>query len=177
VEAGSFGRDGIFCRAFYPPLTIKAEADGIRGPGISARRGLQTMRVYGPNGTALATAPKTARRAAGGFALSEDEAPRQSGPSGSLRAISTVDALIALQGVENPTERKKRAVAKGRNALDVLDALKLGLLEGDVDQPMLARLKVAADGLGDTSGDPMLDAILGEIDLRVAVELAKAGVR
>ncbi|MGE5162630.1 MAG: flagellar assembly protein FliX [Sphingobacteriales bacterium] len=34
------------------------------------------------------------------------------GTTASLRAISTVDALIALQGVEDPTERKKRAVAK-----------------------------------------------------------------
>jgi Class II flagellar assembly regulator len=42
---------------------------------------------------------------------------------------------------------------------------------------MLARLKVAADGLTETSGDPALDAVLGEIDLRVAVELAKAGIR
>jgi hypothetical protein len=107
--------------------------------------------------------------------INEQEPPRQ--PATSLRAISTVDALIALQGVENPTERKKRAVAKGRNALDVLDALKLGFLDGSVDQPLLARLKVAADGLGESSGDPGLDEVLGEIDLRVAVELAKAGVR
>jgi hypothetical protein len=136
------------------------------------------MRIYGPNGTALATAPTSARRTAdGGFSISEQEPSRQAGPATSLRAVSTVDALIALQGVESPTERKKRAVAKGRKALDVLDALKLGFLDGSVDQPMLARLKVAADGLGETSGDPGLDEILGEIDLRVAVELAKAGIR
>ena len=55
---------------------------------------------------------------------------REFNGAASLRAISTLDALIALQGVEDPTERKKRAVAKGRNALDVLDALKLGLLDG-----------------------------------------------
>jgi len=136
------------------------------------------MRVYGPNGAALATAPTTSRRAAsGGFSVSEGEAPRQTGTAGSLRAISTVDALIALQGVEDPTERKKRAVVKGRHALDLLETLKLGLLDGSVDQSMLARLKVAADGLTETSGDPALDAVLGEIDLRLAVELAKAGVR
>jgi Class II flagellar assembly regulator len=70
--------------------------------------------------------------------INEQEPPRQ--PATSLRAISTVDALIALQGVENPTERKKRAVAKGRNALDVLDALKLGFLDGSVDQRAQARL-------------------------------------
>jgi len=136
------------------------------------------MRIYGPNGTALAAAPAAKRRVAGGgFNVSEEESPRQAGATTSLRAISTVDALIALQGVEDPTERKKRAVAKGRGALDLLDRLKIGLLDGSVDQPMLARLKVAADGLTESSGDPGLDVVLGEIDLRVAVELAKAGMR
>ena len=136
------------------------------------------MRIYGPNGTALATTPATARRTvSGGFSVSEEESPHQAGATSSLRAISTVDALIALQGVEDPTERKKRAVAKGRSALDVLDALKVGLLDGSIDQRMLARLKVAADGLTEASGDPALDVVLGEIDLRVAVELAKTGLR
>lgn len=136
------------------------------------------MRIYGSNGTALASAPATARRSASGaFTVSEQEAPRNAAAAGSLRAISTVDALIALQGVENPAERKKRAVAKGRNALDVLDTLKLSLLDGSVDGGTLARLKVAAEGLSEQTGDPGLDTILGEIDLRVAVELAKAGIR
>jgi len=136
------------------------------------------MRIYGPNGTALAAAPTTVRRTGGGsFSVSEQDAPRNSTAAGSLRAISTVDALIALQGVEDPTERKKRSVAKGRNALDVLDTLKLGLLDGSVDQSTLARLKVASEGLTETSGDAGLDMVLGEIDLRVAVELAKAGIR
>jgi hypothetical protein len=136
------------------------------------------MRIYGSNGAALATTPASARRAAaGGFAVREEETPRQSGAAGPLRAIATVDALIALQEVGDPTERKKRAVAKGRKALDVLDAMKLGMLDGSIDPSMLARLKVAADGLMQGSGDPGLDEVLGEIDLRVAVELAKAGVR
>jgi hypothetical protein len=90
--------------------------------------------------------------------------------------VSTVDALLTLQGIDDLTERRKRAVAKGRNALDVLDRLKLSLLDGNVEPSTLARLKVAADGLQDPSGDPGLDSILSEIDLRVAVELAKAGV-
>jgi len=136
------------------------------------------MRVYGPNGTALAVTPANARRVAGGsFTVNEQDAPRNSAAAGSLRAISTVDALIALQGMEDLTERKKRAVAKGRRALDVLDTLKLGLLDGSVDQSTLARLKVASEGLADASGDAGLDVVLGEIDLRVAVELAKAGAR
>lgn len=136
------------------------------------------MRIYGPNGTALAAQPTSTRRTAGGsFSVSEHDVPRNSTAAASLRAISTVDALIALQGVEDPNERKKRAVAKGRNALDVLDTLKLGLLNGGVDQSTLARLRVASEGLTDTSGDAGLDVVLSEIDLRVAVELAKAGIR
>ena len=136
------------------------------------------MRVYGPNGTALAATPATARRTAGGtFKVSDQESTRQSAGAGSLRTISSVDALIALQGVEDPTERRKRSVTRGRNALDVLEKLKLGLLDGTLDPATLARLKVAAEGLTDESGDPGLDQVMAEIDLRVAVELAKAGIR
>lgn len=136
------------------------------------------MRIHGTNGAALASAPATARRSAGGsFNISEQEQPRNSAAAGSLRSISTVDALIALQGVDNPAERKKRAVVKGRNALDVLDTLKLSLLDGSVDRSTLARLQVAAEGLTEVTGDPGLDMVLSEIDLRVAVELAKAGIR
>jgi hypothetical protein len=136
------------------------------------------MRIYGPNGAALANAPASARRTAGGkFSVSESETPRNSSAASSLRSISTLDALMALQGVDDPTERKKRAVAKGRNALDVLDDLKVAVLDGSIDGSTLARLKVASEGLSEGSGDPGLDSVLGEIDLRVAVELAKAGVR
>jgi hypothetical protein len=136
------------------------------------------MRIYGSNGAALASAPASARRsAAGSFSVSEQEAPRNTAAASLLRAISTVDALITLQGVEDTSERKKRAVAKGRNALDLLDTLKLGLLDGSVDRSTLARLQVAAEGLTEETGDPGLNAVLSEIDLRVAVELAKAGIR
>jgi hypothetical protein len=161
----------------YRGLTILAQAHAIRGL-IDFLRGAFFMRVYGPAGTALAGAPATARRAAAGtFSVSEQATPRGTTAAGSLRSISTLDALVALQGVEDPSERKKRAVTKGRNALDVLEKLKLGLLDGSVDGPMLARLKVASEGLTEQSGDPELDSVLGEIDVRVAVELAKASIR
>ena len=136
------------------------------------------MRIYGANGTALASRPAATRTpAGGGFSVAEEAASQATGHSAGLRAISTVDALLALQGVESATERRKRAVAKGRNALDVLDRLKLGLIDGSLDQSTLARLKVAAEGLTEESGDPGLDSVLSAIDLRVAVELAKAGTQ
>ncbi|HEX5509323.1 MAG TPA: flagellar assembly protein FliX [Pseudolabrys sp.] len=136
------------------------------------------MRVQGPNAAALATPQSAARRAGSGtFAVSDGETPRGTVAGANLRAISTVDALIALQAVEDPMERRKRAVRHGRKALDELDSLKVSLLDGSLDQSTLARLKVVADGLDQSSGDPGLDTVLNEINLRVAVELAKAGAR
>jgi hypothetical protein len=134
------------------------------------------MRIYGPKGTALATAPATRRAAGGTFSVSEQEAASETPTASPLRSVSSLDVLMALQGVEDPIERKKRAVAKGRNVLDVLDSLKVGLIDGSVDGATLSRLKVAAEGLSDGSGDSGLDTVLDEINLRVAVELAKAGV-
>lgn len=136
------------------------------------------MRIYGTNAAGLAAKPNAARRAASGtFSVSEQEAPQNAPATTTLRSVSSLDGLMALQGIESPTERKKRAVAKGRNALDVLDDLKLGMLDGSLDPSTMARLKVAADGLAEETGDAGLDAVMGEIGLRVAVEIAKAGIR
>jgi len=135
------------------------------------------MRVYGPNGTALAKAPAAARRSSSGtFTLSETNAPHAQSAAVALRTLCGIDALIALQGVEDPVERRRRAVKHGRRALDALEELKLGMLAGTLDQGTLLRLKSAALELKDGSGDDRLDQVLSEIDLRVAVELAKAGI-
>jgi hypothetical protein len=80
---------------------------------------------------------------------------------------------MALQGVEEPGERRRRAVARGRHALDALDALKIGLLSGGLDAGTVMQLKAAVSGLKEGSGDPILDSVLAEIELRVEVELAK----
>src|SRR6204780_806084 len=135
------------------------------------------MRVTGPNGTAIAGPPVAARRTAGGgFTLSEASTPQAQSPAVALRTLGGIDALIALQGIEDPLERRRRAVKHGTRALDALDELKLGLLSGALDQATLLRLKSIATDFKDGSGDERLDSVLAEIDLRVAVELAKAGM-
>ena len=136
------------------------------------------MRVNGLAGSAAtSTSPGARRVGSGAFTISDEAATKSPTQAGGLRAISSVDALIALQGVEDPTERRKRAVQKGRNALDILDGLKVGLLEGEIDPSTIGRLKSTVDGLRQGSGDNSLDAVLAEIELRVEVELAKASVR
>jgi len=135
------------------------------------------MRVTGPNGTAVVATPAAPRRAPGGtFSLAETNAPQAQSAAVALRTLGGIDALIALQGIEDPAERRRRAVKHGTRALDALDELKLGLLSGTLDQATLLRLKAVATDLKDGSGDERLDQVLGEIDLRVAVELAKAGM-
>jgi hypothetical protein len=93
-----------------------------------------------------------------------------------MRNIGGIETLLALQGVEEPGERRRKAVKRGRTALDALDALKLGLLSGTLDAGALARLKSIAAGLAEQTGDPGLDTVLAEIELRVGVELAKIGM-
>jgi hypothetical protein len=136
------------------------------------------MRIYGPNGTTLGTPASNARRtSSSSFTLPDDAAAAQeTRPTTAPKAAANIDALLALQGIEeDPAERRKRAVHRGRGALDVLDDLKLGLLSGNLTPATILRLRDAAANLKNSSGDPGLDAVLSEIELRVEVELAKAG--
>lgn len=134
------------------------------------------MRIYGPNRTTVAAPAATARRASSTtFSLGETGTAAETRAAVPPRAASGIDALLALQGVEDSTERRKRSIARGRTALDALDDLKIGLLAGSFDSNTVTRLRTAAADLKTTSGDPGLDQVLSEIELRVEVELAKAG--
>jgi hypothetical protein len=136
------------------------------------------MRIYGPNGTTLGTPATSAKRtSSSSFSLPEDPASAQEArPTAAPKATANIDALLALQGVEDPAERRKRSVQRGKGALDILDDLKLRLLSGNLDAATMIRLRDAAANLKSSSGDPGLDAVLSEIELRVEVELAKAGL-
>ena len=135
------------------------------------------MRIYGPNGTTLGTPASQARRTGSGtFVLPDTSSAQETRSAAAPKAAANIDGLLALQGVEeDPVERRKRSVARGRTALDVLDDLKMGLLSGNLDSSTVMRLRDAAANLKSSSGDAGLDAVLAEIELRVEVELAKAG--
>jgi hypothetical protein len=141
-------------------------------------REIMTMRIYGPNGTTLGSPASNARRPSStGFSLPDTTAvPEEARSAAAPKSAGNIDALLALQGVEeDPAERRKRSVQRGRGALDVLDELKIGLLAGNLGPATVNRLRDAAANLKSSSGDPGLDAVLSEIELRVEVELAKAG--
>ena len=135
------------------------------------------MRITGPNGTTLGTPSSSVKRTStSSFSLPEEDMASETRATTAPKAATNIDALLALQGIEeDPAERRKRSVQRGKGALDVLDELKLGLLSGNLDSATVSRLRDAAANLKASSGDPGLDAVLSEIELRVEVELAKAG--
>src|SRR5579875_1023662 len=124
-------------------------------------------------------APTTARRAAqapsgdGRFAealTGETAAPATNAP----QTVAPVDNLFLLQEVsEDLTGRRRRAVQHGNSLLDRLDDIRIGLLTGSLPRSQLEGLRHLARAEVARSDDPKLAAILDEIELRVAVELAK----
>ena len=134
------------------------------------------MRILGPNGPSLGSPAGGVRRTgSSGFSLPEMASAAEARGTLAPKAAAGIDALLALQGIEDPLERRKRSVQRGKRALDVLDDLKIGLLSGSFDASTVNRLRDAAASLKSSSGDQGLDAVLSEIELRVEVELAKAG--
>ena len=93
-------------------------------------------------------------------------------PTGPTAAI---DALLALQAVEDPLLTRKRLVRRGRSLLDALDALRADLLVGAVGEGHLNQI-MALIGQVRERHEPGLDAVLDEIELRARVELAKRGL-
>lgn len=123
------------------------------------------------------------RRAEGGqtFSLGTSGPAAQAGAAGSAPAAATLaglDAVLMLQNeAETPQERRRRATRRGHDLLDGLDRLKAALLTGRVAVQDLAAIAGRLNERTGTSGDPRLDALMAEIELRAAVELAKIEAR
>jgi hypothetical protein len=134
------------------------------------------MRIHATGAAALAAPAVSSRRVGrGGFSVADADTARAPAQSAAPRAVATLDALIALQAFDDPGERRRRTVKRGRTALDALDEIKIGVIGGTLDPATLARLKAVAASLGERSGDAGLDSVMAEIELRAAVELAKFG--
>lgn len=135
------------------------------------------MKVNGPNSLGSTSAPRGGGQgAAGGFSLPNvggagDVAAtaRMAGPVG----VGSIDALLALQEVGGPLERRRKAVRRAGVILDVLDEVKLALLDGDLPPAALERLISAVKLERGEADDARLQGLLDEIETRAAVELAK----
>jgi hypothetical protein len=99
-----------------------------------------------------------------------------SGPA----SLGAVDALLALQETAASDDalhapRRRAAIRRGEEMLDILDDIKLSLLMGQLPKSKLSRLLAVVERQGSSFNDPRLGEVLAEIELRAKVELAKFG--
>lgn len=137
------------------------------------------MKVNGPSGAAPAGGQRPVR-SAGGFSVPQASgaAPASASQAAApASAVADLSALMALQGVETATERRRRAIRRGGTLLDRLDELKIAMLSGEAGEGALERLGRTLREERPEDEDAGLTGLLEQIDLRAAVELAKAEVR
>ena len=112
---------------------------------------------------------------AGAFAVEEEAASVAQPQTGvSTPPLQGVDSLLALQQMDVQVDDKRRAVQHGNKLLDQLDALRVDLLQGKVQPERLEQL-VGNLSMHVKSGNPGLDRVVEDIELRARIELAKLG--
>ena len=103
-------------------------------------------------------------------------APRAAAPAAAPIGLSSIDALLALQA-EGFDERRRRATGRASTLLDILDDIKIALLEGGVSRQKLNELVGALSLTRDDTRDAKLESVLDEVETRALVELAKHETR
>jgi hypothetical protein len=114
------------------------------------------------------------RGASGGFFLAQEAATSHAAPAQPMAPSAGIDALLAMQSVEDPLFAKKKAIRRGNALLDTLETIKADLLLGQVSEGRLNQL-MALIGQARDRNLAGLDPILDDIELRARVELAKFG--
>jgi len=110
----------------------------------------------------------------GGFFIADAPSAPGAAAAQPLSPAAGLDALLALQAVEDPLFARKKAIRRGNGLLDALEAIKADLLVGRVPEGRL-NLLMALIGQARERNLPGLDAVLDDIELRARVELAKFG--
>lgn len=112
----------------------------------------------------------------GGFASAISSEPEDAAPVRAHAPMGAVDGILAAQEVPDALKGRSRGLARGYNLLDRLDDIRLGLLMGSIPRAGLLDLRRQLRERRGELRDPRLAAILDEIDLRAAVELAKLDI-
>lgn len=133
------------------------------------------MRIDGTYRPAVST--RQSSRSAGSdatFRLDTGAAAAAPARIANAEPTTSLDALLALQSVDDPLQARKRTVRRGRALVDALDGVMTDLLLGRVAEGRLNQL-VALIGQVRDPTSPELDSLIDEIELRARVELAKFG--
>ena len=133
------------------------------------------MRIGQSFGPAGVGARRGVERSSGsaGFAERISGRPGGAAAAAALAPLTSLAGILAAQEVDEPLTGRRRARQRGDQLLDALDELKLALLDGKLPPGKLQALQSLAEAQRGRADDPALQAVLDEIELRTAVELAK----
>lgn len=111
----------------------------------------------------------------GTFQLPSGQVNRGNGAQAALApaAITTAQSLLALQEHADRTARRRQMLHKSYSLLQCLEQLHQELLSGDVAPERAHALAGQLQRVDADPGEPDLSALLRQIELRCAVELAK----
>ena len=134
------------------------------------------MKISGLGGI-RATEPKKKKNASSESSKSDFsslvEGKEESGATSSTNPLNVSQAIIGLQEVDWQEQNRKENMARGHHVLDMLEAIRNGLLIGKISIAQLQKLQSTLAQKKDAIEDPKLASIIQEIEVRAAVELAK----
>lgn len=133
----------------------------IKGPGRITSSGVSRKKKASGSG-----------RAGFSKALSTDETSA-AGPSSGTSPLASISSLLSLQEMPTSSEGRSKGLAMAEDMLGHLEIIRHGLLVGQIPQLKLKEVVAIVSRERSMVKDPALDEILGDIELRVKVELAK----
>ncbi len=132
------------------------------------------MEIKGPGRIETSAIKRKAPAGALSSGFTVSEAPESHGQIvAGPGPIAALDSILVLQGMDDSTQGKRKAVTHGEQLLDLLDSVRDGLLAGEIPRATLNKLAAAVTRRHEAFADPALQDVLDQIELRAHVELAK----
>lgn len=136
------------------------------------------MKIEGPNRTSKTSGTGKSGKAGESDGSFEDfiaMGATKTSAATPTKSIAMVDALLAVQGAEDPAARaaRRRMRERAGNLLDGLEKIRVGLLSGNLTLGHCIDIADVVASHREKVSDPAMSALLDEIDLRAQVEIAK----
>lgn len=131
------------------------------------------MEIKGPGRIETGAVRRKATTQGGGSFTVSDSHEAQGGIVAGPGPIAALDSILMLQGMDDSTDGRSKGQAHGEQLLNLLDAVRDGLLTGGIPRSTLNKLAAAVTRRHDAFADPRLQDVLDQIELRAHVELAK----
>jgi hypothetical protein len=139
------------------------------------------MKITGYGSITPASGPKKKGEASSTSSFASLLASSEAGETSNTVPVTDISNtaltnLLALQEISEEDIRRKKLMQQGGNMLEVLERLRGQLLAGSIPAHLMQDLSRQLSVEKQFVADPVLNDIIEEIELRLAVELAKLEV-